>query len=178
MIIAIGFKVNNERAVQFHKWANKIVKDYTIKGFTIDDERFKRVDSKKENMGLTTWEDSPNEGIQKFDVIIAKNYLTAEEINFLNRLVTMYLDYAEIQALNKIPMTMQDWASKLNSFIEFNGKEILMTSGKISYEQAKLHAETEFEKYRIIQDRLYQSDFNKFLLNNELPKITKEVDHE
>lgn len=119
-------------------------------------------------MGLTTWKDAPDGKIQKFDVKIAKNYLNEKEINFLNRLVTMYLDYAEVQAENKIPMTMEDWSNRLDSFIEFNGKEILTDSGKISHEKAKLHAETEFEKYRITQDKLFQSDFNKFLLNNEI----------
>jgi hypothetical protein len=94
-------------------------------------------------------------------VTIAKNYLAAEELNFLERLVSMYLDYAELQAERNIPMTMEDWSKRLDSFIEFNGREILMNSGKISYEEAKLHAETQFEKYRIIQDRLFESDFDR-----------------
>lgn len=247
MIISVGFKVNNQRAVQFRKWINMIAHDYTIKGFVMDDERFKqghkftdkffeeqlirireiraserkfyqkitdlystsidydpdskitieffkkvqnklhyaahrhtaaeiiynRADSKKDNMGLTTWKDAPDGKIQKFDVTVAKNYLSEKELDFLNRLVVMYLDYAEIQAENKIPMTMEDWSTRLDSFIEFNGKNILTGSGKISNEKAKLHAKTEFEKYRVIQDKQHQNDFDKFL--NKVPtQITKD----
>mgnify|MGYP000913091581 FL=1 len=94
---------------------------------------------------------------------IIKNYLTEKEIDFLNRLVSMYLDYAEVQAENSIPMTMEDWSNRLDSFIEFNGRDLLMDAGKISAEQAKLHAETQFEKYRIVQDQLFKSDFDLFL---------------
>lgn len=240
-IFSVGFKVDNQRAVQFRKWVIDIAHNYTIKGFVMDDERFKsghkfttqyfeeqlvrireiresermfyqkitdiyataidydkhsnitkdffkivqnkmhfaahrhtateviyeRADSNNVNMGLKYWKYSPNGKIQKFDVVIAKNYLNEEEIDFLNRLVSMYLDYAEIQAKNKIPMTMEDWAKRLDSFIEFNGREILMDNGKISHEQAKLHAETEFEKYRIVQDKLFQNDFDKFLVEIE-----------
>lgn len=236
-VIAIGFKIDNQRAVQFRKWIIAIAKDYTIKGFVMDDERFKqghkltnqyfeeqltrireireserlfyqkvtdiystavdydknakttkdffrkvqnklhyavhrhtaaeiimeRSDSEKEHMGLTTWKASPDGKIQKFDVSVAKNYLTEKEIDFLNRLVSMYLDYAEIQAENAVPMTMEDWANRLNSFIEFNGRELLTSSGKISAEQAKLYAETQFEKYRIKQDQLFRSDFDLFI---------------
>lgn len=236
-IISIGFKIENERAIQFRKWARQIVKDYTIQGWTMDDERFKqanqfdkafferqlqkireirasermfyqkvtdiyatsvdydktapttikffkivqnklhyavhrhtapeliykRADANKKNMGLTSWTDAPQGKIQKFDVTIAKNYLTAKEIHFLERLVSMYLDYAEMQAERNMPMTMEDWIKRLDSFIEFNGSELLMDSGKISHEQAKLHAETEFEKYRIVQDRLFENDFDRFL---------------
>jgi len=244
-IISIGFKIENERAVQFRKWARQIVKDYTIQGWTMDSERLKkasqfdkaffdrqlqkireirlservfyqkitdiyatsvdydpsasitikffkivqnklhyavhrhtaselivkRANSEKEYMGLTSWADFPHGKIQKYDVTIAKNYLTVEEINFLERLVSMYLDYAELQAERNIPMTMEDWSKRLDSFIEFNGREILIDSGKISHEKAKLHAETQFEKYRIIQDRLFESDFDlemkKLLENNK-----------
>lgn len=234
-IISVGFKIENDRAVQFRKWARQIVKDYTIQGWTMDSERLKkanqfdkafferqlqkireirlsermfyqkvtdiyatsvdydpsapatikffkivqnklhyavhrhtapeiiieRADADKENMGLTSWTDAPQGKIQKYDVSIAKNYLTEEEINFLERLVSMYLDYAEMQAKRNIPMTMEDWGKRLDSFLEFNEREIIMDAGKVSHEEAKLHAETQFEKYRIVQDRLFESDFDK-----------------
>ena len=237
MIISVGFKVNNERAVRFRKWAGQIVKDYTIQGWTMDADRLKkghmftddyferqlqkireirlserkfyqkvtdiyatafdydkdakttrdffqlvqnkmhyavhrhtaaeliveRANAEKENMGLTTWETAPEGKIVKADVIIAKNYLNEKEMNYLERIVTLYLDYAELQAERKIPMSMQDWARRLDGFLEFNGNEILIGAGKISHEQAKIYAETEFEKYRIIQDRLYESDFDRFM---------------
>ena len=237
MIISVGFKVNNARAVQFRKWAGQIVKDYTIQGWVMDKERLikghmftdeyferqlqqireirlserkfyqkvtdlyatacdydknsrttrlffqtvqnkmhyavhrhtaaelivERADAKKEHMGLTTWENAPDGKILKADVTVAKNYLTETEMHYLERIVTMYLDYAELQAERKIPMTMEDWAKRLDGFLEFNGNEILTDPGKISAEQAKLHAETEYEKYRIIQDRLFESDFDRFL---------------
>ena len=246
MIIAVGFKVNNERAVQFRKWAGQIVKDYTIQGWTMDTDRLKkghmftddyfdrqlqqireirlserkfyqkvtdlyatafdydkdsattkkffktvqnkmhyavhrhtaaelikeRADSQKENMGLTTWENAPSGKILKADVVIAKNYLTKDEMDFMERLVSLYLDYAELQAKRKIPMSMEDWAKRLDGFLEFNGNEILTGPGKISAEEAKLHAETEYEKYRIIQDRLFESDFDRFLaLEENVDKI-------
>ena len=238
LIIAVGFKVNNQRAVQFRKWAGQIVKDHTIQGWTMDAERLKkghmftdeyferqlqlireirlserkfyqkvtdlyatafdydksakttrlffktvqnkmhfavhrhtaaeliveRADASKDHMGLTTWENAPNGKILKADVTIAKNYLSEEEMNYLERIVTLYLDYAELQAERKIPMSMEDWAKRLDGFLEFNGNEILTGPGKISAEEAKLHAETEYEKYRIIQDRLYESDFDRFLM--------------
>ena len=248
MIIAVGFKVNNEKAVQFRKWASQVVKDYTIQGWVMDKERLKkghlftdeyferqlqyireirlserkfyqkitdiyatafdydknskttrtfykmvqnkmhwavhrhtaaeliveRADANKENMGLTTWESAPDGKIIKADVTIAKNYLNEEEINYLERIVSLYLDYAELQAERKIPMSMQDWAKKLDGFLEFNGNEILTDAGKISHEQAKLHAESEFEKYRIIQDQLYLSDFDKQMLEiEEIKRIIK-----
>ncbi len=241
MIIAVGYKVNSERAVQFRKWSGQIVKDYTIQGWVMDVDRLKkghmfaddyfehqlelireirlserkfyqkitdiyatafdydvdsnitktffktvqnkmhyaihrhtaaeliveRADSTKEHMGLTNWENSPSGKIIKPDVTIAKNYLSEEELNYLQRIVSMYLDYAELQALNHIPMSMEDWAKRLDGFLEFNGKEILVGPGKISVEHAKLHAETEFEKYRIIQDNLFMSDYDKYLLELE-----------
>ena len=237
MIIAVGFKVNNERAIRFRKWAGQIVKDYTIQGWTMDKERLKkghmftdeyfdrqlqqireirlsermfyqkvtdlyttafdydkdaattqrffktvqnkmhyavhrhtaaeliveRADAKKEHMGLTTWEKAPSGKILKADVTIAKNYLSEKEMNFMERLVSLYLDYAEMQAERHIPMSMEDWAKRLDGFLEFNGNEILTGPGKISAEQAKLHAESEFEKYRIVQDRLFKSDYDLFL---------------
>jgi len=237
MIIAVGFKVNNERAVQFRKWAGQIVKDYTIQGWTMDKNRLKnghmftddyferqlqyireirlserkfyqkvtdlyatafdydknakttqdffklvqnklhwavhrhtaaeliveRANAEKEYMGLTTWETAPDGKIVKADVSIAKNYLSEKEMSYLERIVSLYLDYAELQAERKIPMSMQDWAKRLDGFLEFNGNEILADAGKITHEQAKLHAESEFEKYRIVQDRLFESDYDRFL---------------
>ena len=245
MIIAVGFKVNNGRAVQFRKWANNIVKDYTIKGWVMDDERLKRgtyltekyfdeqlerireiraserkfyqkitdlyataidydknsvatkrfyatvqnkmhfavhghtaseliverADHTKEHMGLTTWADAPDGKIKKSDVTIAKNYLSQDEMKQLNRMVTAYLDFAENMTLRHIPLTMEDWEKRLNSFIEMFDYGILQDAGKVSAEIAKLHAETEFEKYRVIQDRLFMSDFDKYML--ELEKNTK-----
>ena len=244
-IIAVGFKVNNQRAVQFRKWAGQIVKDHTIQGWTMDVERLKkghmftdeyferqlqqireirlserkfyqkvtdlyatafdydknakttrlffqtvqnkmhyavhrhtaaeliveRADANKEHMGLTTWENAPDGKILKADVTIAKNYLSKDEMNYLERIVSLYLDYAELQAERKIPMSMGDWAKRLDGFLEFNGNELLTGPGKISAEQAKLHAETEYEKYRIIQDRLFESDFDRFLM------LEQEVNH-
>ena len=241
MIIAVGFKVNNERAVQFRKWANSIVKDYTIKGWVMDDERLKRgtyltekyfdeqlerireiraserkfyqkitdlyataidydknsattrrfyatvqnkmhyavhghtaaeliverADHTKEHMGLTTWADAPDGKIKKSDVTVAKNYLSQDEMKQLNRMVTAYLDFAENMTLRHIPLTMQDWEKRLNSFIEMFDYGILQDAGKVSAEIAKLHAETEFEKYRIIQDRLFMSDFDRYMLELE-----------
>src|SRR6056297_76827 len=238
VIIAVGFKVNNERAVQFRKWANQIVKDFTIKGFAMDDERlksggtilteqyfeeqlqrireirlserkfyqkitdiyataidydvnatttkrffstvqnklhwaihghtaaeviYKRADSEKKHMGLTSWKDVPNGKIQKFDVSVAKNYLSESEMAQLQRLVSAYLDIAEDMALRHIPMTMSDWEKRLNRFIEATDRDVLQDAGKVTAEIAKAHAESEFEKYRIVQDRLFKSDFDKLL---------------
>lgn len=224
LIVAVGFKVNNQRAVQFRKWAGQIVKDHMIQGWTMDTERLKkghmftdeyferqlqqireirlserkfyqkvadlyatafdydknakttwlffrtvqnkmhyavhrhtaaeliveRADANKEHMGLPTWENAPDGKILKADVTIVKNYLSKEEMNYLERIVSLYLDYAELQAERKIPMSMEDWAKRLDGFLEFNGNELLIGPGKISAEQAKLHVETEYEKYRII----------------------------
>ena len=241
MIIAVGFKVNSERAVQFRKWVNQIAKDYTIKGWVMDDERLKRgtyltekyfdeqlerireiraserkfyqkitdlyataidydknaattrrfyatvqnkmhyavhghtaaeliverADHTKEHMGLTTWADAPDGKIKKSDVTVAKNYLSQDEMKQLNRMVTAYLDFAENMTLRHIPLTMQDWEKRLNSFIEMFDYGILQDAGKVSAEIAKLHAETEFEKYRVIQDRLFMSDFDRYMLELE-----------
>lgn len=123
-----------------------------------------RADAEKEHMGLSTWEAAPNGKIVKADVSIAKNYLSDKEMSCMERIVSLYLDYAELQAERHIPMSMEDWAKRLDGFLEFNGNEILTGVGKISAEQAKLHAETEFEKYRIVQDRLFMSDYDKFLI--------------
>ena len=235
-IIAVGYKVNSERAVQFRKWATGIIKEYTIKAYVMDDERLKndgsilgkkyfeeqlarireirlserkfyqkitdiyatsidydvtaaatkrffaavqnklhwaihgqtaaevvytRADAEKANMGLTSWKDAPEGKIQKFDVSIAKNYLTTNEIAQLQRLVSAYLDIAEDMAQRQMPMTMADWEERLNRFIAATDREILQDAGKVTAEIAQAHAESEFEKYRIVQDRLYESDFDK-----------------
>ncbi len=237
-IIAVGYKVNSERAVQFRKWATRVIEEFTIKGFAMDDERLKRggsvlsdryfeeqlqrireirlserkfyqkitdiyatsidydvtaqatkrffatvqnklhwaihghtaaeviverADSTKEHMGLSTWTDAPHGKIQKFDVVVAKNYLTEHELKQLSRLVNAYLDVAEDMALRKIPMTMQDWETRLNRFLAATDREVLQDAGKVTAEIAKAHAESEFEKYRIIQDRLFESDFDRII---------------
>ena len=242
MIIAVGFKVNNERAVQFRKWANQIVKDYTIQGWAMDDVRLKqggsiltkdyfekqlekireirlserrfyqkitdiyataidydrtakstqrffatvqnkmhysihghtaaelvyeRADATKEHMGLTSWEGAPDGKIHKYDVTVGKNYLTQEELQLLERLVSSYLDFAEMQTLRHIPMTMEDWETRLNGFLTLWNHDVLQDNGKISAELAKLKAETEFEKYRLIQDQTYLSDFDRFMMLEE-----------
>ena len=236
--IAVGHKVNSERAVQFRKWANTIIESFTIKGYAMDDERLKndgsvltkryfeeqlqrirevrlserkfyqkitdiyatsidydvtaqatkrffatvqnklhwaihgqtaaeiiyhRADAGKGNMGLTSWKDAPEGKIQKFDVVIAKNYLNEHEMAQLQRLVSAYLDVAEDMALRQIPMTMQDWESRLNRFIEATDREVLQDAGKVTAEIAKAHAMSEFEKYRIVQDRLFESDFDRVI---------------
>jgi len=251
-IIAVGYKVNSERAVQFRKWATAIIEEFTIKGYTMDDERLKsggsilndqyfeeqlqrirevrlserkfyqkitdiyatsidyditaqatkrffaavqnklhwgihgqsaaeviyhRADAGKESMGLTSWKDAPSGKIQKFDVVVAKNYLTEHEMAQLERLVSAYLDVAESMALRKIPMTMQDWETRLNRFIEATDRDVLQDAGKVTAEIAKAHAESEFEKYRIVQDRLFESDFDRVVKQIESgsqPDISEE----
>jgi len=237
-IIAVGYKVNSERAVQFRKWATSIVEEFAVKGFAMDDERLKsggsvltekyfeeqvqrvreirlserkfyqkitdiyataidydvsaqatqrffamvqnklhwaihghtaaelihtRADAEKANMGLTTWKDAPGGKIQKFDVVVAKNYLTEHEMAQLTRLVSAYLDVAEDMALRKIPMTMQDWETRLNRFLAATDREILQDAGRVTAEIARAHAESEFEKYRVAQDRLFESDFDRLV---------------
>lgn len=249
-IIAVGNKVDSPRAVQFRKWANRIIEEFTVKGFAMDDERLKnggtiltkdyfkeqlerireirlserrfyqkitdiyatsidydakaettrlffarvqnqlhwaihgetaaetiyrRADSSKEHMGLTTWKDAPNGKIQKFDVVIAKNYLTQEELSAMARIVNAYLDLAELRAEEQVPMTMEDWAEQFEGVLRLSRKEILTNAGSISAKIAEQHALSEFEKYRIVQDQLYQSDFDRILLEkdsytNELPE--------
>lgn len=238
MIIAVGFKVNNERAVQFRKWAGQIVKDFTIQGWVMDKERLKnfgtiltedyferqleaireirvserrfyqkvtdiystaldydssakitqdffkkvqnklhwaihghtaaeliadRADSKKDHMGLKTWAASPKGKIMKSDVVVAKNYLDENELKALELIVSGYLDFAEMQASRHIPMTMEDWAKHLDRILVATEHELLTNAGKISMEVAQAHAITEWEKYRIIQDKLFHSDFDYFL---------------
>lgn len=134
---------------------------FAIHGNTAAEVIMNRADSEKENMGLTSWKNAPKGKILKYDVSIAKNYLTATELKQLDRFVTMYLDYAETQAEQNIPMTMNDWAAKLNAFLQFNQKDILQNAGKVTTAIAKAFAENEFEKYRILQDKLFESDFDK-----------------
>ena len=141
---------------------------YAITGNTAAEIIYNRVDSNKENMGLTTWKNSPDGPIYKYDVDVAKNYLTEKELKDLNRIVTMYLDYAELQAENHNAMTMSDWVEKLNVFLQFNGKEILQNAGKISARVAKQLAYDEYDKYRIKQDIMLVSDFDKFLEETKL----------
>jgi hypothetical protein len=237
-IIAVGYKVNSERAVQFRKWATGIVEEFAIKGWAMDVERLKqggsilsdryfeeqlqrvreirlserkfyqkitdlyataidydvsaqttkrffatvqnklhwaihgqtaaevivaRADADKPNMGLISWKDAPSGKIQKFDVVVAKNYLSEDELVQLSRLVNAYLEMAELMALNKMPMTMQDWETRLNRFIEMTDREVLQDAGKVTAEIARAHAQAEFEKYRIVQDRLFESDFDLML---------------
>ena len=241
-IIAVGFKVNTQRAVRFRVWANQIVEQYTIKGWAMDEERLKnggtvltkkyfeeqlerireirisernfyqkltdiyatsldydrnalttkeffakvqnkmhyavhrhtaaeliyeRADAEKPHMGLHTWKDAPNGKIKKSDVSVAKNYLTEDEMKSMELIVSAYLDLAENRARRHIPMTMEDWAKRLDIYLQADDLEVLKDAGKISAQLAKMHAETEFEKYRVVQDRLYQSDFDRYLEESE-----------
>ena len=243
-IISVGYRVNSTQATHFRIWATERLKEYIIKGFTMDDERLKnpqyifgqdyfeeqlarirdvrsserrfyqkitdiysqcsidynpesqetkdffatvqnklhfaitgqtaaeiihsRADGDKPNMGLTNWQNSPAGKIRKRDVSIAKNFLNEEELNYLNRIVSMYLDHAEMQAKNHRTMTMKDWINRLNAFLQFNEREILTNAGKVTAEIAKSFAESEFEKYQTIQDRLYESDFDREVKKLEL----------
>ena len=245
VIIAVGFKVNSKRAIDFRLWAINILKQYSIKGYVLDKERLKngtflnenyfdellqeireirisernfyqkitdiyatsldynvaspitkeffktvqnkmhyavhgntaaeiivsRANHKKAHMGLTNWKNSPNGKIIASDVIVAKNYLTKEELKSLERIVTMYLDYAEDQAERHIPMSMEDWKAKLDVFLQFNEREVLDNPGKVSHKVAESFALSEFEKYRIIQDKLFESDFDKFIIEMENENI-------
>ena len=168
MIIAVGFKVNSERAVQFRKWVNQIATEYTIKGWVMDDERLK-----KGTYLTDKYFDEQLERVREIRASERKFYqkITDFELSQLNRMVTSYLDFAENMAMRKIPLTMQDWEKRLNTFIEMFEYGLLQDAGKVSAEIAKLHAETEFEKYRIIQDRMFMSDFDRFML--ELEEKTK-----
>jgi hypothetical protein len=136
---------------------------WAIHGQTAAEVIFSRADAAKDRMGLTTWKDAPSGKIQKFDFVVAKNYLTEDEIAQLQRLVSAYLDLAEDMALREIPMSMQDWETRLNRFIAATDREILQDAGKVTAEIAQAHAESEFEKYRIIQDRLFESDFDRII---------------
>ena len=238
-IIAVGYRVNSKKATMFRIWANKILKEYIIKGYVMDDERlrepdnffgkdyfeeqlerirdirsserrfyqkitdiysqcsadydvnspitkdffatvqnklhyaitkrtaaeivYNRADSTKPNMGLTTWKNAPSGKIRKSDVVVAKNYLDEDEMKNLNEIVTMYLDYAERQARRGNIMYMQDWVIRLDAFLQFNEEDVLNHKGKVTAAIAKAFAESEFEKYRIIQDQSYQSDFDRLV---------------
>ncbi|MGO5066823.1 virulence RhuM family protein [Clostridium sp. LCP25S3_F8] len=163
---AMDYSVNALTTKTFFKTVqNKL--HFAIHGKTAAELIMDRSNAGKENMGLTTWRNAPKGKIVKRDVSVAKNYLTLDEIDSLNRIVTMYLDYAENQAKRKIPMTMEDWANKLNAFLQFNEYELLNNSGKVTAEIAKAFAESEFEKYRIVQDRLFESDFDRLLKQTE-----------
>ena len=141
---------------------------YAIHGHTAAEVIVERADHKKEHMGMTTWKNAPGGKIVKADVSVAKNYLSQSELQDLNQFVSMYLDYAERQAKKRIPMTMEDWASKLEVFLKMNDEDILMDKGKVTHEIAKAFAESEFEKYRVIQDQLYESDFDKLVMKVNL----------
>lgn len=143
---------------------------WAIHGQTAAEVIVNRASHQKANMGLTTWKDAPKGKIQKFDVTVAKNYYSQNEMQQLQRLVSAYLDIAEDMAIRQIPMTMEDWESRLNKFIAATDREILQNAGKVTEEIAKTHPESEFEKYRIIQDRLYESDFDKVIKNQLLPR--------
>lgn len=143
---------------------------YAVHGNTAAEVIVARADHTKDHMGLTTWKNAPNGKIVKADVSIAKNYLSKDEMQELNEIVTMYLDYATRQARRHIPMTMADWASKLDAFLQFNDADILHDKGKVTAAIAKAFAESEFEQYRIIQDRLYQSDFDRLVASTEEDK--------
>ncbi len=167
-LCSVDYDKDSEITKEFFKTVqNKL--HYSVTGNTAAEIIYNRVDSNKENMGLTNWKQSPNGPIYKYDATIAKNYLTEKELKDLNRIVTMYLDYAEMQAENHNAMTMKDWVEKLNAFLKFNGRDILHGAGKISHEVAKELAYEEYDKFRVKQDKLYNSDFDKFL--NEVDNI-------
>lgn len=237
----MGYRINSYKATQFRIWATKVIKEFAVKGYVLDNKRLEngsylnknyfdnllaeireirlsernfyqkitdiyatsldydkdakltrdffakvqnklhyaihkntapeliveRADAKKENMGLTSWKNSPAGKIIKTDVAIAKNYLKKEELESLGRIVSAYLDLAEERAKRKIPMTIEDWSKRLDLFLEFDDREVLKHPGKITSEIAKQFAESEFEKYRVIQDRLFESDFDKLLSKTE-----------
>ena len=169
---SIDYDKDSEITKTFFKTVqNKL--HYSVTGNTAAEIIYNRVDADKENMGLTNWKNSPNGPIYKYDVDVAKNYLSENELKNLNRIVTMYLDYAEMQAENHNAMTMNDWVEKLNAFLQFNGKEILQDSGKISAHVAKELAYKEYDKFKIKQDKLLVSDFDKFLQDTKLLEESK-----
>lgn len=155
----------------FAKVQNKL--HFAIHGHTAAELIMERADSDRKNMGLTTWEQAPDGKIVKTDVVVAKNYLNKEELDSLGRIVNAYLDLAEERAKRKIPMTMEDWAKRLDLFLEFDDREILQNPGKVTAKMARLHAESEFEKYRIVQDRLFESDFDKEMKKLLEPRKSK-----
>ena len=141
---------------------------FAIHGHTAAEVIVERANHRKENMGLTTWRNAPSGKIVKADASVAKNYLSSFEIKDLNQFVSMYLDYAERQARKRIPMTMEDWSKKLDVFLELSDEVILQGKGRVTAEIAKTFAESEFEKYRAIQDKEYQSDFDKLLAETDI----------
>jgi hypothetical protein len=141
---------------------------FAVHGQTAAEVIVDRADHQKQNMGLTTWEAAPGGKIHRYDVFIAKNYLSDSEMGQMQRIVSAYLDMAEMQAMRKIPMTMEDWEKRLSGFLQLWDREILQDAGKVTAELAKAHAESEFEKYRIVQDRLFESDFDRLL--KQLPE--------
>lgn len=147
---------------------------FAVHEYTASEIIYQRADAKKDHMGLMTWKDAPDGKIMRSDVSVAKNYLTKDEMYSLNRIVSAYLDLAEDRAKRKIPMTMEDWAKRLDLFLMADDREILQNSGSIAMSIAKEHAETEFEKYRIIQDHLYESDFDRFICSLDEEKGNKE----
>ena len=165
-IIAVGYRINSERATVQNKM------HYAVHGNTAAEVIVERADHNKKHMGLKSWKNAPDGKIVKTDVSIAKNYLEKEELAELNEIVTMYLDYATRQARRHIPMTMEDWKTKLDAFLRFNDADVLQDKGKVTAAIAKEFAESEFEKYRVIQDSLYESDFDKLMNDMEKNGIT------
>jgi hypothetical protein len=166
---SMDYNSKSEMTVEFFKKVqNKL--HFAIHGQTASEVIVNRANHEKQNMGLTTWENAPEGKILKSDVSVAKNYLSQEELDDLGRLVSAYLDLAERQAIRKIPMTMNDWILRLDKFLELDGGEILKNAGKISTQVAKSFAESEFEKYRIVQDRLFESDFDKLVTQSKKQK--------
>jgi hypothetical protein len=248
-IIAVGFKVNSEKAIRFRAWAADILAEFAVKGYLLDKERLKndkvfsqnyfeqlledireirlserkfyqkitdiyalsydydsssqetllffktvqnklhfaihghtaaeivmeRADADRIHMGLTTWETAPKGKIRKSDVTIAKNYLGEQEMQSLERIVTAYLEFAEFQATRQIPMSQSDWKNRLDLFLQATGTDLLTNAGKVTALEAKIHAEGEFEKYRVNQDKLFSSDFDRFLEEAELEKLASEM---
>jgi len=251
-IIAVGFKVNSQKAIRFRAWAADVLADFAMKGYVLDKERLKndrvfsktyfehlledireirlserkfyqkitdiyglsydydsksqetltffkivqnklhfaihghtaaeiiieRANAEKEHMGLTVWENAPKGKIRKSDVTIAKNYLGEKEMRSLERIVTAYLEFAEFQAERQIPMSQDDWKQRLDLFLQASGSELLRDSGKVSALEAKIHAEGEFEKYRVIQDHLFASDFDRFLEETNIDGLKTEIESE
>ena len=170
---SVDYDKDSETTKEFFKTVqNKL--HYAVTGYTAAEIIYNRVDSEKEHMGLTNWKESPNGPIYRYDVDVAKNYLNEKELKNLNRIVTMYLDYAEYQAENHNAMTMNDWVERLNAFLQFNGREILKNAGKISQKVAQELAYKEYDKYRLKQDKLYVSDFDKFIKEVELLEVKDE----
>ena len=149
---------------------------YAIHGHTAAEIIVERANAEREHMGLTTWENAPKGKIRKSDVTIAKNFLGEQEMQSLERIVTAYLEFAEFQATRQIPMSQDDWKTRLDLFLQATGSDLLINSGKVSALEAKIHAEGEFEKYRVKQDKLFSSDFDKFLAESNIDDLTREMD--